>query len=541
MTEDIVKAGAQHVSDVQNINKNLTEKTLRMRCLAYQHQVKSKLLIETIVDMTSSKKQLASMTAEIKKQKHIISQQNEILRESNQTLTTDRDLLELKVEERVKAYEKLAHFDTLTNLPNRFLFNDRLKHALARADREEHKVSLLIIDIDRFKYINDSAGHPAGDKLLVKMAQRLEGTVRADDTLSRLGGDEFAVVLEAIDIDELTAAVAEKIQRAMSKPFSVNGETIYLTVSVGISIYPNDADDAVELLKNSDAAMYLAKSQGKNQYQFYTRDLTTSAHSRFSLETQMRQALENNEFQLYYQPQIDFKNNKISGAEALIRWQHRERGLVPPSEFIWLAEETGFILELGEWVLRTACRQTQKWVEMGLLAGRVSVNLSPIQFSQPDIVATVKRILSETGCSPYHLEIEITESVLIGQPDEVARTVDAFKSEGIALAIDDFGTGYSSLAYLKRFQVDWLKIDGSFVRDVTTDANDVAIIRAIIEMGHALGLLVIAECVETEAQAEFLKSVGCDWGQGYLYGKPLPIDEFADLLVSQGAAKLYQR
>jgi len=541
MTEDIVKAGAQHVSDVQNINKNLTEKTLRMRCLAYQHQVKSKLLIETIVDMTSSKKQLASMTAEIKKQKHIISQQNEILRESNQTLTTDRDLLELKVEERVKAYEKLAHFDTLTNLPNRFLFNDRLKHALARADREEHKVSLLIIDIDRFKYINDSAGHPAGDKLLVKMAQRLEGTVRADDTLSRLGGDEFAVVLEAIDIDELTAAVAEKIQRAMSKPFSVNGETIYLTVSVGISIYPNDAGDAVELLKNSDAAMYLAKSQGKNQYQFYTRDLTTSAHSRFSLETQMRQALENNEFQLYYQPQIDFKNNKISGAEALIRWQHRERGLVPPSEFIWLAEETGFILELGEWVLRTACRQTQKWVEMGLLAGRVSVNLSPIQFSQPDIVATVKHILSETGCSPYHLEIEITESVLIGQPDEVARTVDAFKSEGIALAIDDFGTGYSSLAYLKRFQVDWLKIDGSFVRDVTTDANDVAIIRAIIEMGHALGLLVIAECVETEAQAEFLKSVGCDWGQGYLYSKPLPIDEFADLLVSQGAAKLYQR
>jgi len=533
MTEDMVKAGAQHVSDVQDISKNLTEKTLRMRCLAYQHQVKSKLLVETIVDMTSSKKKLASMTAKIEKQRHIISQQNEILLESNQTLTSDRDLLELKVEERVKAYEKLAHFDSLTGLPNRFLFNDRLKHALVRADREKYKVSLLLIDIDRFKNINDSAGHPVGDELLKQMAHRLVCTVRVDDTVSRLGGDEFAVVLEAINISELTASVADKIQFAMSKPFSVNGETIYLTVSVGVSIYPDDADDAVELLKNADAAMYRAKSQGKNQYQFYTRDLTISADSRFSLETQLRLALDNDEFQLYYQPQVDFSNGKISGAEALIRWQHPERGMVPPSDFIWLAEETGFILELGEWVLRTACQQIHTWVDDGLFKGRVSVNLSSMQFSQPNIVTTVKQILSETCCSPHSLEIEITESVLIGQPDEVARIVDAFKEEGIELAIDDFGTGYSSLAYLKRFQVDWLKIDGSFVRDVTTDANDVAIIRAIIDMGHALGLSIIAECVETEEQSEFLKSVGCDWAQGYLFGKPLSANDFTNLLKKQ--------
>ncbi len=526
MTEDIIQAGSQYVSDIQKYGKSLTEKSLRMRCLAYQHQIKSQLLMETIIDINSSKKELATLKAEVERQKHVISEQNLRLSETNRSLESDRDALELKVEERINAYEKLANYDSLTSLPNRFLFNDRLNHALARAHRDQYKVAVLLIDIDRFKNINNTAGHPVGDEILTGASIRLRRAIRADDTVARLGGDEFAIILEALDSNALPESVAEVIQQAMALPFKVNDETIFLTVSTGISIYPDDATSAIALLKNSDVAMYRAKSLGKNRYQFYNGELAAAAHSRFSLEAQLQQALVKDEFQMHYQPTVDIETGKLEGAEALIRWIHPERGTIMPDDFIWLAEETGFILEIGEWVLRQACRQTRKWVESGVITGRVSVNMSAIQFAQPDILEKIKSILAETGCSGHFLEIEITESVLVAHPEAMCEIVDNFKAQGITVAIDDFGTGYSSLTYLKRFQPDQLKIDRSFVHNVIADTDDVAIIRAIINLGHALGLSLVAEGVETTEQAEFLRSEGCDMAQGYLFGKPVPASEF---------------
>ncbi len=526
MTEDIIQAGTQYVSDIQAYGKNLTEKSLRMRCLAYQHQIKSQLLMETIIDINSSKRELATLKAEMERQKHIISEQNLRLSEINHSLESDRDALELKMEERVNAYEKLANYDSLTGLPNRFLFNDRLNHALARANRDQSRVAVLLIDIDRFKNINDTAGHLVGDEILTGAARRLQKAIRVDDTVARLGGDEFAIILEGLETDNLAKSVTEIIQQAMAPPFAVNDETIYLTASTGISIYPDDATSAVALLKNSDVAMYRAKALGKNRYQFYTGELAAAAHSRFSLEAQLQQALIRDEFRMHYQPLVNIETGEVEGAEALIRWIHPERGTIMPGDFIWLAEETGFILEIGEWVLNKTCRQIQKWVESGVITGRVSVNLSAIQFAQPDILERVKSILTETGCSASFLEIEITESILVAHPETMRKTVENFKAEGITVAIDDFGTGYSSLAYLKRFQPDQLKIDRSFIHDVISDTGDIAIIRAIISLGHALGLSLVAEGVETREQAEFLKSEGCDLAQGYLYGKPVPANEF---------------
>ncbi|RDH81743.1 MAG: hypothetical protein DIZ77_02545 [endosymbiont of Seepiophila jonesi] len=533
MTENIVQVGSQHVADVQDINKNLVEKTLRMRCLAYLSQVKSQLLIETIHDMNNSRQELADLSTDLaertkkaEKQRQIIEREMQKLGERNKALEVDRDLLELKVEERTEAFEKLAHYDSLTNLPNRFLFNDRLKHALARADRENSKVGLLLIDLDRFKNINDTAGHPVGDELLRQVGQRILLSLRTEDTLARLGGDEFAVILESIEHDELAAHVAHKIQQNLLPPFELTQDSIYLTASIGISLYPGDAGDPVTLLKNADTAMYRAKAEGKNTFHFYTRELTASANSRFSLENQLRMALERDEFELFYQPQFDLNSGRISGAEALIRWNHSERGLVSPAEFIWLAEETGLIIPIGAWVIKSACHQAKKWFDEGRLKGRISANLSALQIMQENTYSVVRLALEESGLPPDRLELEITESALIGQLEQVSQVLDAFKSLGIALAIDDFGTGYSSLAYLKRFHIDRLKIDRSFVRDIPGDPNDMAIIRAIIAMGHTLGLSIVAEGVETEPQANFLTGVGCNDVQGYFYGKPVPCDQF---------------
>ncbi len=533
MTENIVLVGTQHVTDVQDINKNLVEKTLRMRCLAYLSQVKSELLIETIHDMNNSRQELADLSTDLaertkqaEKQRLVIEREMRKLEERNKALEVDRDLLELKVEERTEAFEKLAHYDSLTNLPNRFLFNDRLKHALARAGRENSQVGLLLIDLDRFKNINDTAGHPVGDELLRQVGQRILQSLRTEDTLARLGGDEFAVILENFEHDELTAHVAHKIQQNLLPPFELTQDSIHLTASIGISLYPGDAEDPVTLLKNADTAMYRAKAEGKNTFHFYTRELTASANSRFSLENQLRLALKRDEFELFYQPQFDLNSGRISGAEALIRWNHTERGLVSPADFIWLAEETGLIIPIGAWVIKSACRQAKKWFDEGRLKGRISVNLSAHQIMQEETYSVVRLALEESRLPPDRLELEITESALIGQLEQVSQVLDAFKSLGISLAIDDFGTGYSSLAYLKRFHIDRLKIDRSFVRDVPGDPNDMAIIRTIIAMGHTLGLSIVAEGVETEAQANFLTGVGCNDVQGYLYGKPVPCDQF---------------
>ncbi|MBL3601554.1 MAG: EAL domain-containing protein [gamma proteobacterium endosymbiont of Lamellibrachia anaximandri] len=324
----------------------------------------------------------------------------------------------------------------------------------------------------------------------------------------------------------MTAHVAHKIQQNLLPPFELTQDSIHLTASIGISLYPGDAGDPVTLLKNADTAMYRAKAEGKNTFHFYTRELTASANSRFSLENQLRLALKRDEFELFYQPQFDLNSGRISGAEALIRWNHSERGLVSPAEFIWLAEETGLIIPIGAWVIKSACHQAKKWFDDGRLNGRISVNLSALQIMQEETYSVVRLALEESGLSPDRLELEITESALIGQHEKVSLVADAFKSLGISLAIDDFGTGYSSLAYLKRFHIDRLKIDRSFVRDIPGDPNDMAIIRAIIAMGHTLGLSIVAEGVETEAQANFLTGVGCNDVQGYLYGRPVPCDQF---------------
>jgi len=526
MTQDILQVGSQHVSDVQDINKRLTEKTLRMRCLAYMHQVKASLLVETIYDMNNSKQALVKLSNELEEQKDLVTHQNKILQKRNTHLEHDRDLLELKVEERVKAYERLAHYDTLTDLPNRFLFKDRIKHALAHAKRQSRNIALILLDLDRFKNINESVGHPIGDEILCMVAKRLTKNIRQEDTVARLGGDEFAIIVEGFQGSELIHAFVKKIQNDLLPPYVIGNQTLYITASIGISLCPEDSDDADFLLKHADAAMYEAKSEGKNQYQFYSESLTTAVHSRFSMETELRQALENDEFDVFYQPQFNLQDKSLSGAEALVRWNHPQKGIVSPAEFIWLAEETGLILEIGNVVLRKACQKMYEWVSKGYLEGRVSVNLSAIQFKQADIVDIVGLILAETQLEAKYLEIEMTESALIGQPDQVINNLNTFKKMGITLAIDDFGTGYSSLAYLKRFPVNWLKIDQSFVRDLPNDNSDSAIVKAIIDMGHTLGLSVIAEGVETQAQSDFLKGSGCDSVQGYLYGKPVSSKEF---------------
>jgi len=526
MTQDIVQVGSQHVSDVQDMNKRLTEKTLRMRCLAYMHQVKASLLVETIYDMNNSKKQLAELTNELEEQKDLVSYQNKILLKKNVNLEHDRDLLELKVEERVEAFDKLAHYDTLTDLPNRFLFKDRVKHALARAIRKKGNIALILLDLDRFKNINESAGHPVGDEILCMVANRLKKNIRQGDTIARLGGDEFAFIIEGFETPNFLQQFIKKIQNNLLPPYAIGKQKYYVTASIGISLSPANSEDADSLLKHADAAMYEAKSAGKNQYQFYSASLTTAVHSRFSMETELRQALENDEFDVVYQPQFVLTDKSLSGAEALVRWNHPQKGIVSPAEFIWLAEETGLIIEIGNVVLKKACSQMFKWVNKGYLTGRISVNLSAIQFQQKDIVDIVSGILAQTQLEAKYLEIEITESALIGQHDQVINNLDTFRKMGITLAIDDFGTGYSSLAYLKRFPVNWLKIDQSFVHDLPNDNNDAAIVKAIIDMGHTLGLSVIAEGVETQAQSDFLKGSGCDSVQGYLYGKPVSSKDF---------------
>ena len=535
MTENIVEVGDQHVSEVRDINKSLVEKTLRMRCLAYISQVKSQLLVETIYDINNSRRQLSDLSIDLaqrnkftEEQRTLIEEQRKKLSEQNKELEIDRDLLRHKFEEKTDEYEHLVHYDSLTGLPNRLLFHDRLKHALIRAKREKEKVSLLLIDLDRFKNINDTAGHPVGDELLKQVGSRLLQTIGSEDTLARLGGDEFAIIVENIEVEERVANIAKKIQQSFRKPFKLEHHEggIYLTSSIGISLYPRDADDPDILLKNADTAMYRAKSDGKNKYQFFTRQLTVLARTRFSLENQLRQALERGEFELYYQPQFDLVAQKICGAEALLRWNHPERGVLTPDEFIALAEETGLIIPIGEWALNKACIQAKKWFNEGRLNGRISVNLSAVQLMTENVYSMIKKALDESGLPPEQLEVEMTESTLIRKNDSVERIINAFKLLGISLAIDDFGTGYSSLAYLKRFHIDRLKIDKSFINDTPDNQNDVAIIRAIVAMGQELGLSIIAEGVETQSQADFLSSFGCNEVQGYLVGRPVPCEQF---------------
>ncbi len=428
--------------------------------------------------------------------------------------------------------DHLAHHDPLTDLPNRVLFNMRLTYALSHARRNDQRVGVLFLDLDRFKNVNDTLGHPVGDALLQQVAQRFRVRMRDADTIARTGGDEFIVIAEELGSPDDAAQVAQKLLDSFSVPFRVGSSDIHLGASIGISLFPEDGPDVETLVKNADIAMYRAKDRGRNNYQFYTSELTTNAMEKFRLEAALRHALERDELVLYYQPKVRLSDGAVFGVEALLRWRNTELGLVTPDRFIPMAEDTALIIPIGEWVMLSACRQMRSWLEMGLPLQQVAVNLSGVQILRGNVVGTVARALEESGLDPRHLELEITESVLMEHAEETIRVLDELRGLGVSIAVDDFGTGYSSLSYLKRFPIDALKIDRSFVQDLPADQNDEAIVRAVIALGRSLQLGIIAEGVETVAQRDFLLREGCDSAQGYLYSKPVPASWISEHLQS---------
>lgn len=428
----------------------------------------------------------------------------------------------------------LSQYDTLTGLPNRTLLLDRLEVVIAKARRYHSLLGVLTLDLDRLKVINESLGHSIGDAVICQMAARIRQELRAEDTLARLSGDEFVLVLSDLDSPARAAAVSEKLLQSVSSPLNINGHNIVMTMSIGISFFPQDGDDVESLLKNSDSAMYFAKHTGRNGYQFFTAEMNAHAAERLSLEHALRVALERNELRLHYQPQVDTMTGHIIGAEALIRWQHPQRGLLSPATFITLAEETGLIIPIGNWVIMEACRQVRTWIDSGLPVFPVSVNVSAAQFRKKGgVVAAVIDALWRTGLSADLLELELTESTLMGQDNSSALLME-LRELGVKLAIDDFGTGYSSLSYLKRFPIDRLKIDQSFIRDVAHNAEDAAITTAIISLAKHLNLRVIAEGVETRSELEFLQKHGCDEAQGYYFSRPVPASVMTTMLTAGG-------
>ncbi len=441
------------------------------------------------------------------------------------------DISNLKETENKLDY--LAHHDPLTDLPNRLLCHARMEHELQFAQRHKEQVAILFLDLDMFKNVNDSMGHAKGDVLLQQVAKRIDDSVRDEDTIARLGGDEFAIIIGSLKSRQDAALVAENTLALFSTPFYIEEQEVFIGVSVGISIFPDDGEDPDVLLRNADTAMYLAKSEGRNNYQFYTPALTKRASERLNIETSLRQAMDRNELQVYYQPQYSLGDGKMTGVEALLRWQHPEMGMVDPEKFISVAEETGLIVPIGEWVLNTACEQLKAWQDAGYPQMRMAVNLSARQFWKPGLDKIIGNILDKTGVEPVNLEFELTESVIMHDTLIVSDTLQALHRMGVGLAIDDFGTGYSSLSYIQRFPLDMLKIDRSFVEDITTSADDAAMIVSIIALAHSMKLQVLAEGVETKEQLLYLQEQGCDEVQGFYFSHPLTADELEKLLSKE--------
>jgi diguanylate cyclase (GGDEF)-like protein/PAS domain S-box-containing protein len=424
----------------------------------------------------------------------------------------------------------LAQYDFLTDLPNRMLLNEHLSHSISLARRHHGHIAVIFMDLDRFKHINDSLGHAIGDTLLQSVSKRLLAGVRSSDTVSRQGGDEFVVLLSEIAYPEDAAISARKILLLLSAPHSIDGHDLHVDASIGISIYPEDGENAETLIKNADAAMYHAKDRGRNNFQFFKADMNVQAVRLQSLEGSLHRALEREEFLLHYQPKVNLETGEITGVEALIRWQQPDRGLVPPAQFVPIAEDCGLIVPIGRWVLREACRQARAWQDAGLPPLPVAVNVSAVEFRHKDFVESVQAILLETGLEARYLELELTEGVLMEDAESTVSVLQELKRMGVHLAVDDFGTGYSSLSYLRRFPIDVLKIDQSFVQQMTSDADDSSIVSAIISMGKSLKHVVVAEGIETQEQKAYLQTQHCTEGQGYLFGRPVAAEKFAQLL-----------
>lgn len=447
-------------------------------------------------------------------------------------LAVGRDVTELNAYR--KKIHQMAFYDPLTSLPNRALFNDRLRQVLADASWHGQLVGVMLLDLDRFKAINDTLGHMMGDELLREAAARLTSCVRVYDTVARLGGDEFAIILPEIHSSDDLGRIANKILNAFNEPFILESNEVFISTSVGIAVYPDDSSSADDLTNQSDSAMYLAKRSGRNNFRFYSKDLTASSCERLTLESELRRAVERNELELYYQPKVDLMDGGLVGSEALLRWNNPLRGMVPPDQFISIAEDSGLIIEIGEWVLRDACRTACDWNESGKPLHKVAINLSARQFQSNDLVKTVAEILKETGCNPEWIELEITESLLLDEHGEVLETLKAFQSLGISIAIDDFGTGYSALSYLTRFPINTLKIDQSFTRHITEKGYHAELVKAIISIARSINQQVVAEGVETSEQASILQGYGCHIAQGYLYSKAIKKSAFELLSLSFG-------
>ena len=456
------------------------------------------------------------------------------LREANERLviaTVNSETMTDAAELATARMSYLAEHDFLTGLPNGSVLTDRLRQAIALAQRHGKKVGLMYLDLDHFKHINDSLGHAVGDQLLQSAAKRLQSCVRSSDTISRQGGDEFVVLLAEVEQVQDAVLVADKLMEAMAKPYLIGSHRLHVSLSIGISLYPEDGKDVEALVMNADTAMYHAKRSGRNRYQRFTLDMNVRAVARQSVEEALRHALEQHQFVLHYQPKINLETGAITGAEALLRWQRPDHGLVPPAEFVRIAEDCGLILPIGKWVVREACRQAAAWLQAGLDIGQIAVNVSAVEFRGRDFLAGVRAILNDTGLDPPRLEFELTESGLMPDTESTMAVLRALKDLGVQIAIDDFGTGYSCLSYLRHFPIDTLKIDQSFVKDIDGDGGE-AMVSAIVAMGVSLKQRVGAEGIETSQQLAFLKSRHCDEGQGFLFSRPVTAQEFATLLVA---------
>jgi diguanylate cyclase (GGDEF)-like protein/PAS domain S-box-containing protein len=448
-------------------------------------------------------------------------------------LSAARDISERKRAEEV--IRRQAYYDVLTNLPNRSLFKDRLEQAMKSAHLNKQMLAVIILDLDRFKNINETLGHLLGDKLLVNVAERLLGILNPNETIARFGGDEFTLLMPQVNNAEEVTEHAQKILELLTAPFKLHEHELHVTTSIGIAFYPDDGEGSELLLKNAETAMYRAKDQGRNNFQLYASGMNVSAFKQLLMENSLRRALEKEEFVIYYQPQINLANQKVTGAEALVRWQHPDLGLVFPNEFIGLAEETGLIVPIGEWIIKKVCEQSKKWQAAGYEKMCISVNLSARQFQQLNLVPTIAKIIADTGLDPQYLGMEVTESIAMKNADFTIAALGEMKKMRIHLSLDDFGTGYSSLSYLKRFPLETLKIDRSFVRDITTDPNDAAIVTAVVALAHSMKLNVVAEGVETEGQLTFLRNHHCDIVQGYIFSHPLSEVNFLKFVKEYGS------